>query len=434
MSRLTPYLLAAGLGVALSGCSDGTHESSPTSPEFAPSTAGCDLSTARGLVKSIFPSSVRQTATGLLQIIRDAGPGTAASTEAGFDLLALVATHGPSSPQTGSAFANAIIPCQNVGDVTLPIDFAPALGPNGAFEVRGGSGDKTAAVSHDIMWGLEPPLNTSASPAVRLAWNDITTAASSPVTTRRFLAYGMPVSIAGFTRETLVGSIFEWETIPTLSFTPGVVVGTCITDGSGTEYLIQHHAALDGGEIVPGATPSFCPAGLSNLRENAGWSLSAVADRLVDLFRPEPLLASALGTRPPGGSIGNLSPSAAINPGQITLLFGGTVADGKTGVPLTFTGPGSPPVSVSVRPGSGLTPMDGVHVRLIATTNLGATVVATGNTATTQDGVAIFPDLKINKAGGYRLIATLDGFGQNNAAGFKFNNVTSNGFNLKQSR
>lgn len=425
MRRLTPYLLAAGLGLALAGCSDSSRE--PSSPEFAPAATGCDLSTARNLVNSIFPNDVRQTVNGLLQTIQNSGPGTPTSTDAGFELLALLATHGPSSPVNGSAFANAIIPCQNVGPVALPIDFSAALGANGAFAVRGSSGDKTAAVSHDVKWGLEPPLNTSAA---RLAWNDITTAPSG-VTTRRLLAYGMPVSVPGFTNETLVGTIFEWFTIPTLSFNPGVVVGTCITDGSGSEYLIQHHAAIDGGEIVPSATPSFCPTGLSGIREADGWSLLAAAHRLVDFFAPQPLAAAALGTRPPGGSIGNLSPSGAVNPGQITLAFVGIIADGKTGVPITVKTGG--PVTVTVTP-TGSTPLDGANVRLIATTNLGATVVATGNTAPTENGVAVFPQLKISKAGGYRLIATLDGFGQNNAAGFKFANVTSNGFNLKQSK
>jgi hypothetical protein len=32
------------------------------------------------------------------------------------------------------------------------------------------------------------------------------------------------------------------------------------------------------------------------------------------------------------------------------------------------------------------------------------------------------------------LIATIGGFGENNKTGFQFDNVTSNGFNLKQSR
>jgi hypothetical protein len=129
--------------------------------------------------------------------------------------------------------------------------------------------------------------------------------------------------------------------------------------------------------------------------------------------------------------VGALSPNAAVNPGTITLMFQGTVDDGRTGQVLKFTN--KLPVSVKVTP-AGSTRMDGVRVRLIATTNLGATVVASGNEVATEDGVATFTDLKINKAGGYRLIATIAGFGQNGNGGFQFSNITSNGFNLKQSK
>lgn len=423
MGRGAKHFLIAGLGMAALGCN---RESSPTSPDFATSIS-CDLSTARGLVNSVYSAAVRTQANSLLQTIQNAGAKTEIATNAGFDLFALLASSGTGSAGDRSTFVNGIIPCQEVGVVTLPINFAPAFGPDGAFEVRGSSGDKAAVVSHDLLWGLEPPLNES---LVRLTWNAITTAVTSQATTERFLAYGMQVSISHFSSETQVGTIFDWFTIPRLSFNPGVIVGTCLTDGTNSEYLIQHNAAASGGEIVPGATPSFCPV-VSGYREVEGWSLIAVGHRLLDLFRPQPLLAAALGKTPPGGSIGSLSPSVAVDPGQITLKFEGKVDDGKTNQQIKFIG-GSP-VSVSVTP-AGSTPLDGAKVRLIATTNLGATVVATGNTATTQDGIATFPDLKISKAGGYRLIATLDGFGQNSSAGFKFNNVTSNGFNLKQTK
>jgi hypothetical protein len=429
MGRRIAFLTTAGLGLAAIGCGDSTR-GSPTSPDFAPSVVGCDLSTARGLVNSIFPSAQRTPAKNFLQTIQNAGAGTAAATNAGFDLFALLAAHGSGSPQDRSTFVNAIIPCQSVGSVSLPIDFTGAFGANGAFEVRGSADDKAAAVSHDILWGLEPPLQTGTT--TRHTWNEIT----GGIANKRFLAYGAPVTVSGFTNETLVGTIFEWFTIPTLSFDPGVVVGTCINDGSGSEYLIQHNAATTGGEIVPSATPSFCPAG-SSASQDAGWSPFALARRVLDLFRPEPLMAAALGVRPPGGSIGSLSPSAAVNPGLITLAFQGQVADGRT-TPATVKFIGNLSVSVQVTPagtpGKPPTPIDGARVRLIATTNLGATVVATGNTATTQDGIATFPNLAISKAGGYRLIATLDGFGQNSTAGYTFNNVTSNGFNLKQTK
>jgi hypothetical protein len=436
MGRRITYLTTAALGLAAIGCGDSTRGSSPTAPDFAPSGVACDLSTARGLVNSIFPNSARTSVNNSLQAIQNAGSQTEAATNAGFDLLALIATYGPGSPQNSSTFANAIIPCQNVGPVSLPIDFTGALGANGAFAVRGGSAtDQAAVVSHDGVWGLEPLLNTAADPVVRYTWDQITVAPTrfppaSKLSNKRFLAYGAPVTDQNFTSEELASTIFDWFTIPTLTFNPGVVVGTCTAQGE-SQTLIQHNAQANQGEIVPSTTPTFCPV-TTGFSPATGWSPFALAHRVFEFFTPEPLLAAALIIRPPGGSIGSLSPSAAVNPRQISLAFQGQVADGRTApAKVTFTGGIS--VSVKVTP-FGSTPMDGVHVRLIATTNLGATVVATGNTATTEDGIATFPDLRISKAGGYRLIATLDGFGQNGTAGFQFNNVTSNGFNLKQSK
>lgn len=435
MGRHLTSILTATVALAAFGCSDSNRDSGPTSPEFAPSATGCDLSAARGLVNSVFPGSARQTASNLLQAIQNAGSGTAAATNAGFDLFALIAANRPVPPTDGSTFVNAIISCMDVGDVSPPIDFTGALSLNGAFAVRGGSStDKAAAVSVDGAWGLEPPLDLSVTPAVRSTWDQITVIptrfnpASNPVN-KRFLAYGSPITHPDYTDEVLVSNIFDWSTIPTMTFSPGAVVGTCITDEESQQYLIQHLATEDNGEIIPSATPSFCASALTGSRY--GVRPFDLAQRVLDFFRPQPLMAVAVGTRPPGGSVGALSPSAAVNPGQISLLFQGNVADGRTGQVLKFTN--TQLVSVKVTP-AGQTKMDGVLVRLIATSNLGATVVASGNEAFTEDGVATFPALKINKAGGYRLIATIAAFGQNGNGGFKFSNITSNGFNLKQTK
>ena len=413
-------LLIAGLGFIVLGCTD--RGPSPTGPQPGPpalATTACDVSGARNLANQLFPNGVRQVAQDSLRVIQDAGAGTIAATGAGFGILDLVSTYGPSSPQIGSNLANAILPCMNVG--STPTDFTAALGPNGAFAVRGSSpSNSAAAVSHDVAWGMEPPLNTVTG--AKYAWNAITV----PVNTR-LLAYGAPITAPGFTNETQVGTVFDWFTIPTLTFNPGVVVGTCIID-NGAQYLIQHNAL---GEIVPSATPSFCPAGGTSLRTAEGWSPSVLAQRVFDFFSPRPLLATALGTRPPGGSIGSLSPSVAVDPGTITMDFPKQVADGKTNQQIKFKDGSA--VSVTVEPEGG-TNLDGAVVELMAVANLGTPVTVTGNTAVTSDGVATFPNLKLSKAGGYRLVAKITGFGQNNAAGFDLIGDESNGFNLKQAR
>lgn len=437
MGRCTALLVTASLGVAAMGCGDGKG-STPTAPEFAPSTVTCDLSTARSLVSSIFPNSVKTAVTNSLQAIQNAGAKTEAATNAGFDILALLATYGPGSPQSGSTFANAIIGCQDVGAVSLPIDFTGALGPNGAFEVRGGSSTDVAAnVSHDGAWGLEPPLNIDVTPATRYTWDQITVAPTrfppaSNSSNKRFLAYGALITDPNFTAEQQVGTIFDWFTLPTLTFVPGVVVGTCITNGE-SQLLIQHNPQANGGKIVPSATPSFCPTTASFNSSVTGWSPFALARRAIDFFRPQPLLAAVLTAKPPSGSIGALSPSAAVDPKTITVSFpaNAVVADGKTNLLIRFTN--GNPVSVNVTPTGG-TKMDGVLVKLTAVNNLGSTVTTTGDVVATQDGIATFSGFTISKAGGYRLVVTLVGFGQNGTAGFQFNSITSNGFNLKQSK
>ncbi len=438
MGRHIASIISGGLVLATIGCSD-SNRALPTSPELAITVGTCDLSTARGLVNSIFSADARNPAKNLIQAIQNAGARTEASTNAGFDLFASLAANGVGTAADRSTFVNAILPCQNFGtqSLSLPIDFTGAFGPNGAFAVRGGSATDPAAavVSHDGLWGLEPLLNISVTPAVRYTWDQITHGPNpfNPATkavNKRFLAYGAPVAQSPdeFTSEKPVSTIFNWSTIPTLSFSPEVVVGACITDNTGASYLIQHNAQ---GDLVPSAATSFCSASAGLTGASSG--TFALARRVVDFFRPQLLMAATLGTRPPGGSAGSLSPFIAIDPEQITLAYpaNSQVADGRTGQVVKFTNGDF--ITVKVTP-SGQTPMQGVRVRLIATTNLGANVVASNAVETTINGVATFRNLTINKAGGYRLIATLDGFGQNNTAGYEFITVTSNGFNLKQTK
>ncbi len=437
MGRHIAFLLSGGLALAAIGCGD-SNQAVPTSPEFGISIGTCDLSTAKGLVNSIFSADARNPAKDLLQIIQNAGAKTEASTNAGFDLFASLAANGIGTASDRSTFVNAILPCQNFDpqSLSLPIDFTGAFGASGAFAVRGGSAtDAAAVVSHDGLWGLEPLLNISVTPAVRYTWDQITHGPNpfnpaSKAVNKRFLAYGAPlgVSPADFTNEKPVSTIFDWSTIPSLTFSPEVVVGACITDNTGASYLIQHQAQ---GDIVPSAATDFCSTSASLNSASSG--TFTLAQRVFDFFRPQALMAAALGTRPPGGSAGSLSPYIAIDPQQITLAYPPfrQVADGRTGQLIKFDNGDF--ITVKVTP-TGQTPMQGVRVRLIATTNLGATVVASGNVETTINGVATFRNLTINKAGGYRLIATLDGFGQNNTAGYNFNTVTSNGFNLKQTK
>ena len=148
MGRHIASILSGGLVLATIACSD-SNRSLPTSPELAISVGTCDLSTAKGLVNSIFSADARNPAKNLLQIIQNAGAKTEASTNAGFDLFASLAANGIGTASDRSTFVNAILPCQNFGtqSLSLPIDFTGAFGANGAFAVRGGSATDAAASS-----------------------------------------------------------------------------------------------------------------------------------------------------------------------------------------------------------------------------------------------------------------------------------------------
>src|SRR5215216_6760482 len=115
MRRCTALLLTAAVGWSIMGCTDSNRESSPTAPSFAVTLGTCDLSTARSLVNSIYPMSLRTTANNLLQSIQNAGPKTETATNAGFDLFGLLASDGTGLAGDRSTFVNAVIPCQDVG-------------------------------------------------------------------------------------------------------------------------------------------------------------------------------------------------------------------------------------------------------------------------------------------------------------------------------
>ena len=57
MPRYTAYVVTTCLGLAALGCGDNDSGSSPTSPQFAPGPTGCDLSTAKSLVSSVFATN-----------------------------------------------------------------------------------------------------------------------------------------------------------------------------------------------------------------------------------------------------------------------------------------------------------------------------------------------------------------------------------------
>ena len=72
MGRHIASIISGGLVLATIGCSD-SNRALPTSPELAITVGTCDLSTARGLVNSIFSADARTPAKTLIQTIGNSG-------------------------------------------------------------------------------------------------------------------------------------------------------------------------------------------------------------------------------------------------------------------------------------------------------------------------------------------------------------------------
>src|SRR5688500_4765735 len=127
MPRSFAYVGTACFALSTLGCGDNDSGTGPTSPQLAPGSTGSRLWDAKGRVRSVFPTTAsRQTASGYLQAIQDGGAKSLKATNAGFDLFALIAANRPVPPVDGSAFVNAVLSCQDVGTISLPIDFRGA--------------------------------------------------------------------------------------------------------------------------------------------------------------------------------------------------------------------------------------------------------------------------------------------------------------------
>ena len=355
-------LLSVVLAVALTAACSDTPESDPFAPVTASVTA-CQVNTVRQAAGRYFESGADgRTANDLVKALQQA-PDLGVRRTAAFDLLALVAevtdaNRQAGTTQQGSDLVNAVLGCTGYGEPGL-IDFVPALSEGGAFAVRGGATDPTAAVRARLAsWGVEP--------ADALTWPDVTAGL-------RVLIYGD--TIGNFdSDEVVLGMGYEWSRIPAGEFAYPVAVGYCdlVEDRS----LIQHYEDSNPDAVVlPPEELSFCstPAAL-------GGGLFAA-------------LSSG-----PGGRVKTFSPFAGVDAELVTLAFAQQPVTAKIGTLPTMT------VLVT---GAGGTPIEGVAVGMTVagnsgSFNFGGTMVE----VTDADGIATFDDLTLDKPGGYTLTAT----------------------------
>jgi len=142
------------------------------------------------------------------------------------------------------------------------------------------------------------------------------------------------------------------------------------------------------------------------------------------VFVPQPLNATALVVGIAGGR-GELSPTAAVFVTPTPTFFSQPL-DGIINKPL----PGNPGPSVQVKvTNAANTPLRNAVVRITVFNNSGVNVAASGDSVNTNnDGIAIFSNLTVNKAGGYKLTATVS------YDGIPGGQVTSDLFNVQNKK
>jgi hypothetical protein len=398
MTRSALATLAAVTGVLALACS----EQRPHSPEApmqavtsaAPSLA-CDFNELRRAVARYFAPGDQQTAFDLLKAMQAAGANTTAANAPGFSLLRLVevVNDGGRAQGTladGSDVSNRTLACMSVGSPALPISFVVALGPTGLDGVRGGdpATDQAPVFSHDCQFGIQPPA---------AGW---TAAMDGP-----HLFYGGPT--AEFRTERQVGEPFDISAIPVITaFGAGPVVATRTSaEVVGRGRIEQFHGSAS---ILQRANPDFlffsCPFLAFGRGPGAPLALMGrLAAAGLDLFAPSPLFAAtAMFHAGAGGTLVGFSRFGGVDAGAVHLDFLTPPRDAKAGQPISFP----PGVRVRAR-GDGGTPLPEVSVTITVQGNQGSfTLSGTTTRVTGSDGIATFPDLSLDKPGGYVFLAT----------------------------
>ena len=387
--------VAAVLGAA--ACSD--RADSPTGPQF--STAGvsaltCDFAVMKTSMSAYFTFGQGGPTEALIAKMKTeyTGGSLAAATNTGFDILAKIAaahTAGAAvadgTPAEGSKLANDVIGCMTTLSpaVTGPIDFTGALGPDGAFDVRGGPTDpNTPVLAKNKQAVIAPPAGGFQG------WVDT-----------RVLFYSAPLPNS-FLVEKPVGAVgYKWMTVPerhtfdVADYGYGTI-GICLgatdrdrieeVDASGSKVLaVADFTTL--GLQCPQTTLSTAPTGF----------FGQLAHAVRSLVVPQTAWAARLGGGT-GGLLGGLSDLGVVDPVKVGLAIG-RVRDSRTTQVI-------PAFEVRAAAAQG-TEMAGIPVTIAVAGNSGSwNLTGTTTRLTDSDGIARFDDLRLDKPGGYIFKAT----------------------------
>lgn len=420
-ARIISSFAAAGVLAIVVSCSQDQSRGVPvpTEASYGKATAPtCSFSTANNDAKAYF-SSNKDPVFALLSAQATAYKVSAANaTSAGLDVLGRlgVATDSGLVKSTatttlGDKFVKDVLLCT---DITLPTgaDFSASLGEKGLFAVRA-VGALAPVLSRFELENGSPLYG--AEPTTSAGWQFTGSA------TNKALFYAS--TVATTILDPTVGTVIDLKTLPTpLTFAPAIRVGVCDMSVVGGRIEHVHGQAV----ILPPSKPTFCIESTSGV-ESSKSVFALAADEVMSWLTPRLAYAASrtmfLTRLGGGGLVTGLSeigpvqvletvtidsiPNAAVSD---TALSRDTILVDGAYVRDTTTSQFNPVVRVRVVTTSG-TAIAGVTVALTVIGNKGS-FNSSGKTAVTDSqGYARFPNLLVDKAGGYTISATVPELG-----------------------
>jgi hypothetical protein len=310
---------------------------------------------------------------------------------------------GATAAQGGAAVTD-FLACMPVGPVqgNFATNIVKAMDIGGMFEVPlASSTEFVVSRGKSPFWVTVPLAGT---------WGDLIG--------KRVMIFGYEIgNIPGNLDPILGPSGFDFNSVPMLApgatFANDVLIGACGI-AAGNNARIKHVNSI-------GALETFeCPPpqSLASLSANDGLNFASLARRTLSLFAPQPLSAATTFSGGVGNGAIDYSPAAVVTV-NVTLSF----ASQPVGGPISETLKGTDGISVKVlvkTAAPGNSPLEHAFVKLEVTGNSGRDAVFFDPTLpspstsafvtreTGVNGIADFGGVRLLKAGGYVLTATVD--------------------------
>ena len=398
-ARLISSLAAAGVLALVVSCSQDENRSisAPTEALRGKTpTPTCSFSTTNNDGKLYFLDQKDSVFAFIdaMQAAYRTSPTSAATISAGMTVLRRLGTAAQQgvnkvkgTAAQGNTFANDVLLCMGVAS----IDFTDALGPTGLFAVRDNS-TSYAVVSHKF--------NTDGTPASGAPLYGAEPSSGNWPVAQKTLFYGHLVPDSVLAKEAASGVLFDLKTLPAdLTFAPEILAGVCDVRDETARILHLHGTAAT--ILPPAGVPNFCtnPPPFTASRSGFG----SMMDLAASWFTPKSLFAAPAF----GGGGGLVSGLSEIGPVTFTpvVSFSTPPKDSK----LSAKNPQfKDTVTVTVL-SANKNPLKHVLVTLKVVGNSGSFTnppLGSDPAYTNEKGVVQFPNLYIDKAGGYTITAT----------------------------